>query len=88
MSILGLGRATFKEMVIDPQKVESFPYGLADEIIDGFRMLVEGRNRRKEERDSQIGSTIMQAFIDHEVIISSISVLLRRPCQKFPDLSP
>ena len=75
-------------MVIDPQKVESFPYGLADEIIDGFWRVIEGWNRRKDERDSQPGSTIMRAFIDHEVIISSISVLLRRPCQKFLDLSP
>jgi len=120
MSILGLGRATFKEMVIDPKKVESFSYGLADEIIDGFRMVVEGWNRRNDDSshstelkyqfemalmqrslthpqdkfsfflksDSQPGSTIMRAFIDHEVIISSISVLLRRPCQKFLDLSP
>ena len=49
MSILGLGRATFKEMVIDPQKVESFPYGLADEIIDGFWRVIEGWNRRNDD---------------------------------------
>ena len=120
MSILGLGRATFKEMVIDSKKVERFPYGLADEIIDSFRMVVEGWNRRNDdssrsielkyqfemalmqrnlrhqqdkfsfflERDSKPGSTILRIFIYHEVIISSISVLLRMPCQKFLYLSP
>jgi len=31
---------------------------------------------------------VMRIFIYHEVIISLISVLLRRPCQKFLDLSP
>jgi len=65
----GLGKGNIQRDDDRSQKVERFPYGLADEIIDGFWKVVEGWNRRKDESDWQPGSTIMQIFIYHEVII-------------------
>jgi hypothetical protein len=56
-------------MVIDPKKVESFPYGLVDEIIDGFRMVVEGWKRRNDDSSQlqyQFEMALMQRGLTHQ----------------------
>jgi hypothetical protein len=49
--ILQLGTSpTIEEMVVHIEKIQDLPDGMIDEIVNGFWMKVEGRDRRKQDR--------------------------------------